>query len=170
MTAVGLALRLAITTAEARELLVRHHDTYRVFWRWSDAVVSLAFLNNHLASVFGWPLHVTSGTNPRTLRNFPEQANGAEMMRLAAIGATEAGLEVCCPVHDAFLLCAPIGRLNEDVARMREIMRRASVAVTGGLEVRTDVKLVRAGERYVDERGTAMWSRINSLLDERKAA
>jgi hypothetical protein len=92
------------------------------------------------------------------------------MMRLAAIGATEAGLEVCCPVHDAFLLCAPIDRLNEDVARMREVMRRASVAVTGGLEVRTDVKLVRAGERYVDERGTAMWSRINSLLDERKAA
>ena len=34
--------------------------------------------------------------------NFPMQAGGAEMMRIAAIAATEAGIEVCCPVHDAF--------------------------------------------------------------------
>ena len=40
--------------------------------------------------------------------NFPMQANGAEMMRLAACMAIERGIEVCAPVHDAFLICAPL--------------------------------------------------------------
>jgi DNA polymerase I-like protein with 3'-5' exonuclease and polymerase domains len=149
LTAIGLALRLGITVAEARELLVRHRDAYRRFWGWVEDIVSSALLSGRLVSTFGWPLQVTPGVNPRTLQNFPAQANGAEMMRLAAIAATEAGLEVCCPVHDAFLLCAPIGRLDEDVATIREIMHRASMVVTGGLAIRTDVKLVRPGERYV---------------------
>ena len=43
------------------------------------------------------------------------QANGAEMMRLAAIAATEAGIEVCAPVHDAFLIAAPLSRLEADI-------------------------------------------------------
>jgi DNA polymerase-1 len=34
------------------------------------------------------------------------------MMRLAAIAATEVGIEVCAPVHDAFLIAAPLERLD----------------------------------------------------------
>jgi hypothetical protein len=40
---------------------------------------------------------------------------GAEMMRLAACLATERGIQVCCPVHDAFLIEA-----NADQSRVRE--------------------------------------------------
>jgi hypothetical protein len=47
--------------------------------------------------------------------NFSMQANGAEMMRIAA----------------------PLGRLGEDVALMRDLMSRAGRAVTGGLDIRT---------------------------------
>ena len=54
------------------------------------------------------------------------QANGAEMLRLACCLATERGIEVCAPVHDAVLIAAPLYRLDEDVAAMREAMREAS--------------------------------------------
>ena len=65
--------------------------------------------------------------NSRSLRNFPMQANGAEMLRLACIFATERGIEVCAPVHDAVLICAPLERLEDsDVARVREYMAEAS--------------------------------------------
>jgi hypothetical protein len=53
------------------------------------------------------------------------------MMRVAAIAATEAGIEVCAPVHDAFLIAAPLERLDEDVAHMRKIMSHAGEAVCG---------------------------------------
>jgi DNA polymerase I-like protein with 3'-5' exonuclease and polymerase domains len=166
MSAVGLALRLGITPAAAQELLRLHRETYRRFWAWSEETVSSALLSNRIVSLFGWQLHVTAGVNPRTLQNFPPQSNGAETMRLAAIGGTEAGIAVAAPVHDAFLLVSPLHRLDEDIATMREIMRKAGLAVTGGLEVRTDVKVVRHPARYMDNRGAAMWSRATSLLRE----
>jgi DNA polymerase I-like protein with 3'-5' exonuclease and polymerase domains len=167
MASAGLALRLGITRAEAQELLRRHRETYRRFWAWADATVSSAMLTGVITTVFGWPLHIAdAGINPRTIQNFPAQGNGSEAMRLAAIAATEAGIEVCAPVHDAFLLCAPGDRLDEHVATMREIMRLASMKVTGGLPIRTDAKLIRPGERYATARGAAMWRQIQNLLDE----
>jgi DNA polymerase-1 len=95
--------------------------------------------------------------------NFPMQAGGAEAMRLAAIAATEAGIEVCAPVHDAFLIAAPVERINEETARMRLIMSAAGQAVAG-LPIATDVKQVLYPDRYMDERGAKMWEIVNALL------
>jgi hypothetical protein len=91
------------------------------------------------------------------------QADGAEMMRIAAIAATEAGIEVCCPVHDAFVIAAPIAEIDEQVVAMRVIMERAGAAVTGGLAVRTDAKVIRYPDRYADERGEMMWNLVTQL-------
>ena len=68
------------------------------------------------------------------------QGNGAEMLRLACCLATERGIEVCAPVHDAVLIAAPLYRLDEDVAAMREAMREASSVVLDGFELVTDVR------------------------------
>ena len=96
--------------AEARNLLRRHRETYRTFWRWVEAGVDVAMTQGEIRSVFGWPLRVGSNVNPRTLLNFPMQANGAEMLRLACCLATERGIQVCAPIHDAVLICAPLER------------------------------------------------------------
>jgi hypothetical protein len=92
------------------------------------------------------------------------QANAAEMMRLAACLATERGVEVCAPVHDAFLICAPIDRIDEDVGKMRAAMAEASRIVLDGFEIRTDVNVVRYPDRYMDPRGAVMWTRVMGLL------
>jgi len=94
------------------------------------------------------------------LMNFPMQANGAEMMRLAAIAATEEGIEVCAPVHDAFLIAAPLDVLDEHVSRMRELMTKASLVVTGNVPIRTDAKIIRFPDRFVDEEGVDMWNLV----------
>ena len=88
------------------------------------------------------------------------QANGAEMMRLAACLATERGVEVCAPVHDAFLICAPLDRLEQDVATMRAAMAEASRIVLSGFELGTDVSITRWPDRYMDSRGRVMWQRV----------
>ena len=38
---------------------------------------------------------------------------------------------MCCPVHDAFLISAPIDRLEADTAAMRAIMSAAAEAIIG---------------------------------------
>src|ERR1700681_106886 len=67
---------------------------------------SVSGVTGEMKTVFGWRRRIGREPNPRSLMNFPMQANGAEMMRIAAIAGTEAGIEVCAPVHDAFLIAA----------------------------------------------------------------
>jgi len=160
----SLALRLGITEMEARGLLKAHHGTYPVFWKWSDAAVNRAMLLGDLFTTFGWSIRADTGTNPRSLRNFPMQANGAEMMRLAAILATEQGVAVCCPVHDALLVEAPLPDLEEVVSQTRMCMAAASRLVTGGLELRTEAEVVSYPDRYMDPRGARMWRSVMALL------
>jgi DNA polymerase-1 len=74
--------------------------------------------------------------------------------------ATERGIEVVAPVHDAIMICAPLDRLDEDVARARAAMAEASRIVLDGFELRTDANIVRYPDRYMDPRGTVMWQRV----------
>jgi DNA polymerase I len=166
MGAEGLARRIGQTTILARHLLRLHRETYRAFWRWSDAALNHAMLTSSLHTVFGWQLRVKPNPNPRSLVNFPVQANGAEMLRLACCLATEAGVRVCAPVHDAVLIEAPLERLEADIAVMQEAMRQASGIVLGGFELRTDAKIVRYPDRFADPRGTVMWDRVIRLIGE----
>ena len=115
MEAEWLAGRIGQPVIVGRDLLRAHRETYRQFWRWSDAAVDHAVLTGSITSTFGWPLHVGPNFNPRSLRNFPCQSNGSEMLRLAACFATEQGIEVCALIHDAVLICAPLDRLKVDV-------------------------------------------------------
>jgi DNA polymerase-1 len=169
MEAPNLALRIAQPPIVARDLLRAHRETYRTFWRWSDAAVDHAMLRGSLHTVFGWHIHAGEGVNPCSLRNFPMQANGAEMLRLACCLAAERTIEVCAPVHDAVLICAPIDRLEHDVARMRECMAEASRVILTGFELRTDAVLLRHPECYQDPRGTVMWDRVTRLVAAQQA-
>jgi hypothetical protein len=93
------------------------------------------------------------------------QANGAEMLRVAAILATERGIRVCAPVHDAFLIEAPLAELDHAVAQMRAAMAEASAGVLAGFTLRSDVELIRYPDRYCDPRGAAMWETVTGLLN-----
>jgi DNA polymerase I len=164
MEAESLALRIAQPRIVARDLLRAHRESYRRFWVWSDAAVDQAMLLGVIHTVFGWPVHVGEQSNPRSLRNFPMQANGAEMMRIAACLATELGIEVCAPVHDAFLICAPLERLEADITIIRAAMAEASELVLAGFALATEACVIRWPDRYVDPRGTRMWERVRSLV------
>jgi DNA polymerase I len=168
MGADGLAQRIGQPPIRARELLRLHRDTYRVFWRWSDAAVDHAMLTGSLHTAFGWRVQVPADSNARSLRNFPMQANGAEMLRLASCLGTEPGIEVCAPVHDAVLICAPLDRLEADVARMQQAMAEASRIVLNGFELGTDAHIVRYPDRYMDDRGRVMWDRVMKLTQEQQ--
>lgn len=162
----SLARRIQQPTIYARELLKMHKQTYSQFWAWSDGVLDYALTNRRLWTVFGWMLHIEGKVNTRSIRNFPMQANGAEMLRLACCFAIEAGIKVVAPVHDALLIEAPLDELEGATAEMQQIMQQASASVLGGFALRSDVKLICAPERYCDERGQVMWKTVTALLDD----
>ena len=170
MAAEGLAERIGRPVAAARELLGLHRATYPIFWRWSQAAVDRATLLGRLETVFGWPIHVgpstdpmKPGANPRSLANFPCQANGAEMLRLAACLLVERGIGLCAPVHDAVMVEGPSDQIEEVVAETRAAMAEASRVVLAGFEIGTDAKIVRWPDRYVDEAGADFWNTVERL-------
>lgn len=172
MEAETLAGRLGISTIESRALLQKHRETYPQFCRWSQNSVDTAMSGTPLNTVFGWRYTVgphlrRAEANPRTVRNFPMQANGAEMLRIACCLATERGVRVCAPVHDAILIEAPADQIEAEVVRMGGYMAAASRIVLAGFELRTDAEIIRYPDRYSDARGQVMWDRVMKLLRAR---
>jgi hypothetical protein len=165
MGAEALARQLDESPARGRQLLRLHRDTNPRYWEWSDAVEMTAFLSGELRAAFGWTVHVGPDANPRSLRNFPLQANGAEMLRLACCLATERGITVCAPVHDALLIEAPAAEIVAAVADCQQAMREASELVLPGFPLRTDAKIVRRPDRYSDPRGERFWRTVWTLIE-----
>lgn len=114
----------------------------------------------------GWQMQVVGEPNPRAIQNWMMQASGAEMLRAAVVKMFNAGLTLCATAHDAIMIEAPVDRLAEEVALAREIMERVSLSFTRGLTVRTDARILRPGERYLEPRATRMWQLITELLND----
>jgi hypothetical protein len=100
------------------------------------------------------------------------QANGAEMLRLACVFATERGVNVCGPVHDALLIEAAESEIGNAVATAKQAMLDASRVVLGGFELRVEgggpTDVVRWPDRYKDKRGEQMWKVVGPLLERLK--
>lgn len=163
MGAESLAYRINQPTARARQLLDLHRRTFRRFWAWSEGALHQALLGGRLWTAFGWQIFTNDTPNGRSLCNFPMQSNGAEMLRLACIRLIADGVRICAPVHDALLIEAPLGELDNVVVHTQAVMRAASAAVLGGFMLESDAKIVRAPGRYMDKRGVRMW---NHVMDE----
>jgi DNA polymerase-1 len=172
-TCWGIAKRLKIAPEAAQDLLDAHRRTYRVFWEWIEDEVDNARLRHQMMTCFGWHVHVTPDTKDRTLLNFPMQAGCGEIFRTLS---TEAGIEVCAPVHDAVLIRAPLDRIEEDVAKVCAFAAEASRVVLGGFELRTDVKIIAPAadckpepnwhpDRFPEPRGEEMWRLVMELLE-----
>lgn len=166
MGAESLAASIGETLDVARELLRLHRQTYPRFWRWSESAVDCAMVYGSLQTVFGWRLQIGSDANPRSLANFPCQANGAEMLRLACCLMVERGVGLCAPIHDAVLVEGPADSIEQTVADTQNAMREASAVVLGGFELDTDAEIVTHPNRYVDERGIEMWRLVLGILED----
>ena len=176
MSSDTLAARLGVSTFEAHQMLNQHHELFAQYWRWSDDWVQHALQTGIMWTALGWTCRTgITEFNERSIRNWPIQAAGADVLRIACIWATRHGIRLLAPVHDAVLIEAPLDRIEADVARMQEIMRRASRIVlnadpTGTHELRTDAKIIAYPGRYRDPRGGAIWARVLELLEQQQAA
>jgi hypothetical protein len=138
-----LAQRLGIPSFVANEMLSQHRGLFSQYWTWVEDWIAHALNTGVMSTDLGWTCRTgITEFNARSIGNFPVQATGADILRIACIWANRRGIELCAPVHDAVLIEAPIDRIEADVALMQEIMRRASRVVLnaspgGPYELRT---------------------------------
>lgn len=166
MGAMALSKKIKKSVREAERLLDLHHTIYPDFWKWSAWIVRYAAVHKRIHTMRGWYLHTGCHSNLRMVCNFPVQAGGAEMLRLACTKMCEAGIKVCAPVHDAVLISSPAFKIMGEVDRARKIMAEASLDTLRTLELKTDADIIRYPDRFVDKRGRKMWERIEKILGE----
>jgi DNA polymerase I-like protein with 3'-5' exonuclease and polymerase domains len=167
MAAPSLAQQTGLSLSEAGELLTQVRLRYRRFWEFAERVANGAGLDLAVCTGFGWRMRTPPGrTNPRTIRNFPMQAGGAEILRAACILAESRGIEIIAPVHDALMAEGPAEDAADLSRALDQAMGDAGQAVLQGYRLRTDVQLIRHTGRFFDARGEQMWARVNALLDQ----
>jgi hypothetical protein len=173
MTGPGLSKRTGLSLMSCEGLIERHRSQFPPFWRWANRNVDKALLGYPLTTKCGWTLQYPpmslADARERTAQNFLVQANAAEMMRYAAILATESGISVCCPVHDAFLIEAPIREICDVEATMCRIMGDVSEIVLGTgyrIEVRPDPtekpKIFEWPTSYFEPRGLELFNTLQA--------
>jgi len=169
MTPYGIAAKTKKSLDWAREMHARHRHTYPVSHQWLGDTVAQARFDGVIVSPFGWRQIVTADTRTRSLMNFPAQAGGADVMRLVSVVATECGITIAAPVHDAFWILAPLDELDATVARMIEIMIEAG-RLAAGIPIRVKVEAVvrwthcLGDVRPPDAKGQAMWCEVRELV------
>jgi DNA polymerase I len=163
----SLARRTGISIYDAREILVKMRLQFGRFEDYAEAILDHAGLNGFLLTEFGWFMRCPPGSNPRTLRNFPIQSTGSEILHVACILAERRGIEIVAPIHDAILVEGDLADAEELAEAVDRLMRGAAAVVLRGHELPTDRQIIKPGERYFDERGEAMWKTVNGLLAKR---
>src|SRR6185436_18597478 len=111
------------------------------------------------------PSHI----NPRTIRNFPMQSTGSEILHVTCVLAERRGIEVVAPVHDAIMAECPAHQADELAAELDRAMGDAAAVVLRGYRLPTDQQIIRPGERYFDKRGQEMWTTVTHLLGQIEA-
>jgi len=86
------------------------------------------------------------------------------MLRLACCLATERGVSIVAPIHDAVMVESPGWQIDDAVAETREAMAEASAIILDGFRLRSDVAIVRWPDRYMDARGQEFWGGVTRYL------
>jgi hypothetical protein len=169
----SLARNLGIPKAQAERIIDQMVSRYPALNAWLERVTVKAAHLVPVTCVLGWSLTATGRPGEeRTFLNFPMQGNAAELMRLVIVRAS--GLRLIGCAHDSFLIESTIEAVEDSVAELQSIMRRASRDLLGGFELRADCNLSRDIVRYPDcfvdkrelEDGLQHWNRLLSLIEE----
>jgi DNA polymerase family A len=166
----SLARDLGISRSHAQHIMDQMTAHYPVLNAWLERVTTKAAHCVPITCTLGWSLTATGRPGEeRTFLNFLMQANGSELMRLVIVRASKLRLIGCS--HDSFLIEDTIDKIENSVAEMQEIMRKASRDLFGGYELRADCKpndIVRYPDRFVDKReredGMRHWNWLMTLI------
>jgi hypothetical protein len=164
MGLTSLANRLNVPKAYAEAIFTHHKCLYRRFWTWQEEHLHFVLTERWTTSVLGWTWYQEAHPRLSSLANFPMQANGSDMLRVACFLSVEQGIKVIAPVHDAVLIECSAKELSHATATMQRCMTQASEVILDGFPIRTEYRLVLYPQRYRDPRGELMWNTTQRLL------
>lgn len=166
MGAETLAYRLGTNRHEAERMVKLHHQVFATFWQWMEAAKIQARLKGVIVNPMGWRMLVDHHTRPTTLGNWPVQSAAAAMLHVATPMVERAGVHVLATVHDAIIIESDSEAIDQATATATAAMERASqIVMATPVVCRTDPKIVRWPDRYMDDDGADMFHRVMAVVE-----
>jgi len=159
----SFAERVRITEAESKNLMRVHKATYPQYWEWITNFTDNGIMKRFVKTRFHWYMN-TVGSSYRSIQNWPMQAHGAEILRIAICLCRENNIRVLCPVQDAILIEDTIENIDKSVKIAQQCMEQASEYIIG-FKIRTEANTFKYPNRYNDPRGDLMWNQIWDIVD-----
>jgi DNA polymerase-1 len=159
-----------ITPSEAEDkaefILNWHKANFFEYWDWINDTVEKARIDGYLKSLDGWTYFVDKNVRNTQLLNFPMQANGAAMMRLAVINAAKMNtFDLVCTLHDALYANSEVQNKEKTIKEVVSCMDNACMELLdGAVKIRTDVSIYDEFTGYQDPRGQEMLQQVRNYI------
>ena len=178
----SMAQRIGRPVQDAVGLLRRHADTYPKFWDWTRTSIDAASLSGGIETNLGWSMAVgdfhqtalvedgwvSDGIRETTLQNWPMQATGGDILRVACIALERVGVRIAFPLHDAVLIECDLIEVEELVPFVAQVMENAAKAVLGH-PIPVEVDVIRPGQNMRGPKGDAMWRIVEAALPRHRS-
>ena len=164
--APGVALRLGVPLREAEDLVAAHKRLFPRFHAWRTDWVDHAVLSGQMHTRLGWRCAV-SCDRPSAMMNWPVQAGGAEILRLATIALVRAGHPPCDLIHDAVLLHVPDSDVTATCEAIDTAFRFANNTYMPEVILRWKTEVYRHPLRWGEGSGGTdeeQWNRIRGIV------
>jgi DNA polymerase I-like protein with 3'-5' exonuclease and polymerase domains len=160
----GFAKASGLSEEKATEIMKINKFKYKRFWIWQREYLLNVLDKGYAYTNKDWRLF--NAGNYRTILNFPMQATGAEILRVATVLCFNKGLKVIALVHDALMIESPIEDIDKDVETAKSCMVEAGqILLNFPLKVSVD-QVVKYPDRYHDKKGEYMWNKVLEIEQE----
>lgn len=142
--AESLSAKLGIPLYLGRSIHQKIKKVYEVYNNWSDGWVAKGMQRGFFKTMYGWKYHLTfkEAANPRSIKNWPIQSHGSEMIRHAIAAADDAGFEISMCVHDALLVHIKKKGWARNILKLVKVMEAASEKIIG-VKIPVEIKVIR---------------------------
>ena len=139
----GLAVKLGVPFYEAATIHRSIIDAYSTYHEWADRWILKGMQRGYFKTMYGWNRYLTfkDNINPRSLKNWPIQSHGSEMIRHASIAADDAGFEISMCVHDALVVHMDKKGSEDKIKTLVKLMGDASEKIIN-FRIPVDVNVI----------------------------
>ena len=162
MTPYGVACRLKITEQEANHLIEAHQQRYSTLWQWQNNIIDTAPAHGLICSQSGWSMRVDKSTKKTTLKNWPIQATGADILRQAVLLCQQSGVEVIATDHDALMVESDLNSIERIAKQTSRCMADASKMVIG-VALKTESSICKFPNSLYPQQRAELEQLLNAL-------
>ena len=160
----SLSSLLNSSESEAERIISQFYACYKSYANWCFHQINQALFCGEIHTPFGWNRRICRDTSENSIKNYPVQAYGAELMREATCLLIESGIKVCSTIHDAFLIESTTDQIEVDVNKAQQHMVRASTLVLDGFELSSEAQIVSYPYRFSDNETESIWDMASSII------